>query len=488
MKRLTLAVLAMLMTPSLAAVAVAAPGDPSEDTGGNQGPGPGDKPGLETDLRPVMRVAKEGEVLAAGEVSNIIFLNRCTGGCVLTATGGQSDARNNTSTIVAGAPGTQHTVSEFSRGDAQWQQLVECVREVYRPYNVMVTDVDPGSVLHHEAIVAGRVEEIGRTGALGVGTVSPTCAPYDNGISFSFANAHSNIEDLCWTVAQETAHTYGLSHAFDCHDPMTYLPGCGRKFFRNVTYDCGEFAAQQPACQCGVKQNSHVRLLDVFGPGTAPEPASVDIQSPLPGAVENRFAVLAAVGSTRGISRVELWLNGYKWAETEGRAFDSLTAVYQVTAPDNVPDGVIDVEIRAWDDLGMAYGSDVIQVTKGAPCSDAATDCAQGQQCGEGKCFWDPPVGELGDACEYDQYCIAGRCEGQCTEACFVGVTGDCPTGFACERIDGNNGLCFPSDGDGGGGGCCSVGGPGSTTGALAAQLGLGGLVLAGLLRRRRRT
>src|SRR6201995_1019208 len=95
---------------------------------------------------------------AAAQVSRTIYLNRCTGGCLVHM--GTNDARTNTSSIPTR---DNATISEFSSSlgqigqgaDAEWAQLVQCMKEVYSPYNVMVTDVKPASWLsYHEAIIA----------------------------------------------------------------------------------------------------------------------------------------------------------------------------------------------------------------------------------------------------------------------------------------------------------------------------------------------
>src|SRR5262249_44279320 len=152
-------------------------------------------------------------------------INRCLGGCVLTP--GVNDARNNTSSIIQSTV----TISEFHLpGDAvdqdeAFNQIVDCVRDVYSPYDVEIVTDDPGTELfHHQAILAGTPEELGLDGTIG-GIAPASCDPLNNVISFSFANRpDSDVETMCWTLAQESAHSFGLpNHVYDCHDPMTYL-------------------------------------------------------------------------------------------------------------------------------------------------------------------------------------------------------------------------------------------------------------------------
>ena len=138
--------------------------------------------------------------------------------------------------------------------------------------------------------------------------------------------------------------------------------------------------------------------------------------------------------------------------------------------PATVPDGVIDIVVKAFDDINAETDTPMITVTKGAPCASADT-CAKGQKCEAGRCFWDEPTGVLGDACTYPQFCESGNClavdDGQyCSQDCVVGVTDSCPMGFVCAGEEGRSGFCVRDSG--GGAGCCSVGDDGRSTALLS--------------------
>ncbi|MDB4958706.1 MAG: hypothetical protein JWO36_6275 [Myxococcales bacterium] len=445
------------------------------------------------------------------QISPFLYLNRCTGGCTIHGTTGTNDARTQSSSIPA--PGT-YVLTEFATGtnmtgtaaDAEWQMVVDCMKEVYSPFAIQVSDTIPaGGVSYTEALIAGQPGDIGLgTGILGIAPLAGDCSPQDNVISFSFANHHTpgltRVDDICWTAAQETAHAFGLDHEITfadgssaCNDPMTYNiknPCGGRRYFRNKPASCGEDVVRP--CRCGGSQNSHLKILNVFGPGmsTTPPPTT-SIIVPVAGPVQNGFTVQAKAFSKRGVEKIELWLNGYKWAEAKGASFGNngqLETVYPLTTPASVPNGIIDVVVKAYDDLGIKTDSTTVTVMKGPACANAATDCAKGQKCDAGKCFWDPPNGVLGDACAYNQFCTSGICSGTadtqiCTQDCIAGVADSCPTDYDCIATSGTSGICFPAGG--GGGGCCSVGGGGSN--AIWAHLGLCAAVLALLTRRRRR-
>lgn len=453
-------------------------------------------------------------------VSPILVISRCTGGCLIH--GGPDDARASSSSVpcagtpVCGGGGCQcqagsqgnYTIEEFksatgqigAAADAEWSQIMQCIRELYSPYGVTVTEQAPtDGTPYNVGIAAGIPENIGYSAqsTLGISPSAPGCDPRENVISYSFANVYAGsrrIKSICETVAQETAHAYGLDHAYAfaadnrsaCTDPMTYRPDCGQKFFRNEPVKCGENAARP--CRCGGLQNSHQRLLTIFGPGTPiTTPPTLTVTSPVNGGtVTNGQAVQATAGAQRGIDKIELWLNNYLWKTVKGAAFGPAgqpVTTYPLTLPDGVPDGIIDIVVKAYDDIDVHTDSPVITVTKGAPCTTADT-CAKGQQCEAGKCFWSPPTGQLGDDCSYPQFCESELCldttEGMyCSQSCVVGVADSCPADYTCEGTAGSTGSCVHVST---GGGCCSA----SDDSRTAALLSFG--VLGMLFRRRRRT
>lgn len=515
-RSLILAVLAVLAVPAAADPVYTTPGDP----------------------RPVVIMPPEAFTPHASQISPYLYLNRCAGGCIVHG-GSTNDARTQNSSI----PGAgDHTIGEFANAfgqtgttgtcltdnttpcttdaqcvggpagscdtaDSEWKQVVQCMKEVYSPFAVTLSESVPaGGLSYTEAIIAGNPSDIGLdAGILGIAPLAGDCSAQDNVISFSFANHHGmtqRVFNICWTAAQETAHAFGLDHEFSfvggyeangnscCMDPMTYRTDCGgEKFFRNASAMCGDIPAAARACRCGGTQNSHLKILSVFGPGTSIVPApTASVLSPTGGTVSNGFAVQAQAGSKRGVRKAQLSLNGYVWASVNGGAYGAdgqpVPSLYTLTAPSNVPDGVIDIVVKAYDDLDIEGDSATITVTKGAPCTSAAS-CAKGQLCDAGKCYWNAATGMLGDACTYPQFCTSGICQGTadqtiCTQDCIVGVTDSCPMGYDCLMTTGTNGICFPAQS---GGGCCSVG----NGGVVWVHGGLTLGVLGFVLRRRRR-
>jgi MYXO-CTERM domain-containing protein len=442
-------------------------------------------------------------------VTPIIYVNRCVGGCPVMG-GTVNDAQAHTATLIAPGP---HVLTEFQNdqlcgsactgaaADAQWAQLMQCMREVYSPFQITITDIKPTSGYYTEIMVAGQPEDVGLdAGILGIAPVHSDCDPHDNAIAFAFANHDvqtDHVFNVCWTAAQESAHNFGLDHEYEfydgqsaCNDPMTYRYDCGgEKFFRNKGAKCGEDAPR--ACTCPDQtQNSHAKLLATFGPGTPiTTPPMVAITAPVANQTIAASAAIHAMGSAqRGITKVEFYLNGHKWGEDKGATFGAegqFPSDYAFTIPANVPNSVIDIQAKAYDDLNIETDSTVVTVTKGAPCSSADT-CLKGQKCEQGKCFWDAPAGQIGDTCTYNEFCVDGVCAGTdssqiCTKNCILGSTDSCPTGYDCIDAGGGQAVCYPPSN----GGCCSVERDGSR--GVWVHVGLGAAVLGLLARRRRR-
>jgi hypothetical protein len=384
------------------------------------------------------------------------------------------------------------------------------MQEVYAPYNITVTDVQPAAGTgYNEAIIAGNPDQLGQPqNVLGVAPLASDCSPIDNVISFSFANEHGGtgmdrVYNICWTASQESAHAYGLDHEFTfttgnvandhsaCNDPMTYRTDCGgEKFFRNETANCGETANR--ACRCGATQNSHAKVLSVFGASPVPTIVAAPTAQVLELNSGDQLgtAVAVAAGAQRGVARIDLYFNGFKWAETPGGPFGMRgqpnPSNYAIPVPAALPNSIVDVKAIAYDDLGASTESATVTVTKGAACTTASS-CAKGQKCEGGKCFWDPPSGEIGASCSYAQFCKSGLCTGTadqqiCTQPCIPDSADSCPSGLQCVMSGPGTGVCFFADS----GGCCSVDRGGGAW-WLPVSLGLAVLGLVARPRRRRR-
>lgn len=408
-----------------------------------------------------------------GGGAHTIYLNRCADGC--TVRRGSDDSIANTSSILGrdNVP-AEISLAPFGWDDTVWDGMVACVRERYAPWNVTIVTDEPANGRYLEVMVGGLATSLGLNGnTLGVAPLTSDCSPLPSAIAFAFANAHQppdQIENLCTTVIHEAGHLYGLDHEFACRDPMTYLTDCGEKLFVNRSFACGEFDGPRP-CKCGATQNSFAKLNDAIGPGAPPAPPSTVFELPSDGAtVGSRFSAFVSVTSLRPVADMELWVNGWPWVRVPGKPEPG---VYELPTPAELPDGVLDLEVRTRDDLGnVAVVRRTVQ--KGAACTDAST-CLDGQSCGDGRCRYPAATGGLGDACTADEQCAEKLCvavdgEAVCSQPCFP-EGASCNDGLACRAGDDEGFACLPPAPDDGG--CCSGAADPGATGVLLV-LGLG--------------
>lgn len=318
--------------------------------------------GAEEPLRGTyVQVETTGSGLGSGEGPSILFINPCRGGCFIEP--GREDARTNRSSIVA----WPSRIEEFPWEDHVWAETMRCVRRLYAPFDVIVTDVDPGNVPHSENVVGGLPGDIGQPSFVG-GIAPLACGGLENAISFTFAQAIGReVESLCHTIGQETAHSFGLDHQLLCSDPMTYLPACGEKAFQRIDALCGE-ELRRP-CICGQEfQNSHLALLEVLGPRSTPllEPPFVRIHDPDGDApVYPEFRIFAEALDDRGITSVELLIDGR-------RIGSSTVAPHVFIAPASLELGEHELLARATDVEGStAEDRQTITLIPAPPRRDA---------------------------------------------------------------------------------------------------------------------
>jgi uncharacterized protein (TIGR03382 family) len=426
--------------------------------------------------------------------NNIIFMNRCPGGCTVRT--GYPDSRTDTSDI----PDAPSALSAWSRSDATWNQVMACMQTTFEAFNVQITDVDPGTTPHMEIMIAGTGGQLGLpSGVLGVAdnvcSNIGQCTSFSaNTLVFVFANdSYYNSRgalDICATAAQEIAHTWALDHVVDATDPMTYNLYSGQRMFKDAQ-KCGSdcWYGQSPfgltcsgnndrtsthTCMNGGATQDEVQtILALFG-SSAPdtEPPTVAITSPSDGGqVTPGFTVSAALSDNKGISSAELSLDGVVIGSDN-------TAPFMWTTGGSLALGSHRVVVTAKDYKGNV-AIDEITVRYGMRC-EKDDNCPDKQLCASGVCIEGPTVtGGLGATCTDNADCASGSCGSDGTNSyCVTSCSTDndqCPGGFQC-LASGNTGVCWAADGGGGG---CSAG---SGTPSLL-LFGLGAL----LLRRRRR-
>src|SRR5688572_19639105 len=75
-------------------------------------------------------------MFAAGDAPLPIYLNRWE----TTYTYGDDDSSANRSSIVSGSAAT---IGGFPGDEDEWTEVVDCVRDLFSPFHVVVTDLEP---------------------------------------------------------------------------------------------------------------------------------------------------------------------------------------------------------------------------------------------------------------------------------------------------------------------------------------------------------
>ncbi|MGE0550866.1 MAG: Ig-like domain-containing protein [Kofleriaceae bacterium] len=219
-----------------------------------------------------------GGVTAAVAQSRIIYLNKNG----VTLLPGNNDSRTNRSSIVE----QQVAIPAWNASATLWADTVSCMRELFAPFDVTITDTNPGNVPHIEAVFGGSPQTVGLpSNVAGVSPFTTDCRVIENSIVFTFtAVIQQNARTACEIMAQEVAHSYGLDHELLASDPMTYLNYNGNRSFKNQTASCGESQARPCGINgstCRQNQNSFALLTERLGAKIVDmTPPSIGITAP----------------------------------------------------------------------------------------------------------------------------------------------------------------------------------------------------------------
>jgi Bacterial Ig domain len=432
-------------------------------------------------LRPQTQMVWEDVEIAtvAAQVnSHIIYLNRCIGGCEVAQ--GTTNATSDPPRSSLG----HGLLGAFSRSDTVWNTVVECMREVYAPFNVELTEIDPGALPHFEIMFGGIPQQLGMQP--GIGGVSPfACVPYiPNSLVFVFDVWGDNAEEICATAAQEIAHSFALDHAIEPSDPMTYFAYQGRRRYVNAQIQCGSDCdknarsplgvacsgpdLQQHVCACGdgAQTQNDVQIISALFGETGATPPIVKITSPRVGdKVGPGFVVAAEIRDDAGVTSAEMRVDDELIGTLAGGPFE-------FTGPHDLADGTHTIIVTGYDDVG-APGRARIQVIVGPGCRGAADCPTETDSCIAGRCVAGPGApGGLGAACLAALDCTSWQCANDngaryCVESCSED---QCPDGFGCRPDGAGGGVCWPGFREGFAG--CAAGMPSPPLASIALGLG----------------
>jgi hypothetical protein len=423
--------------------------------------------------------------------SHVIYLNRCpTSGCTV-----MQGTTNSTSDPLRSSLG-HGVLGAFTQGDEIWREVVACMKEVYAPFNVQVTETDPAAQPHFEIVFGGRPQELGLDA--GLGGVSPfSCMPYvPNAVVFVFDVWGDNANEICATAAQELAHSFAIDHAIEPSDPMTYFPYAGRRHYMNAQVQCGSDCDanhrsplgmtctgptfQNHACACGngAQTQNDVQIITALFGDLAVSPPLVKITTPAIGeTVTAGFTVATEITDDTAVVSAELRVDGVLIQSATG-------SPHVFTGPAQLGDGTHTIEVTGYDDVGTP-GRARIQVVVGPGCQSPAECPGDTDTCIGGRCVVGPgATGGLGKTCQAAADCASWLCandDGQryCVERC---EPGQCPTSFGCRDDGAGAGICWPGFDDSSGG--CAATPADPPLAPIALGLGLGALVLRRRTRR----
>ncbi len=207
--------------------------------------------------------------IPGSELSKTIYLNR-EGARLI---GGADDAAKNQAALVRLAGRDYADIPAFAGSAATWNAFVKCVRGKFAPFDVQVVDQRPTSGGYIMAMVGGTPADLDgphpqagkHTHSRSTGLAPFTGSPISEAVVLVFARTlRESPNALCETASMEIAHAYGLDHAYDCRDLMTYRPHCGVKRFLDKDVPCGE-TAPRPCAGGQATQNSFQLLTRWLG-------------------------------------------------------------------------------------------------------------------------------------------------------------------------------------------------------------------------------
>ncbi len=274
----------------------------------------------------VLRASSSGYQTFANGAPTVLYLN--FDGATITKSN-KSDASTNTSFIGGG------TVPSFPGTQADRQQVISFVKQLYARYNIQIVTSRPAAGDYDMALFGGTPADLNLNVPSNVAGVAPMDC--DNkmkrDIAFIFAGSIKAIlgssskfaQRVAETGAHEAGHTYGLPHSGVGCDLMSYSQCATLKTFLDQTMPM----QSDSYGKCGMTQmNSHSILIGALGAVTSAPPTDttapkVTITSPQGGAtVSAALTVKASISDDTGVAKGQLLVDGKVVASRNGAPFD----------------------------------------------------------------------------------------------------------------------------------------------------------------------
>ena len=224
-------------------------------------------------------------------------------------------------------------------------------------------------------------------------------------------------------------------------------------------------------------------------------PAIVD-DAPAAAAPRSRTAPRssATAASQRGVAKVELVAQRLAVGEATGRRRSAMNGQprvdYAFTLPANVPDGVIDIVVKAYDDIAHRRPrAPTITVTKGAPCTDRRRRAWPVRSATPAAAAGIRRPADARRRCTYhavlhERACAPSTGDGRaCTQQCIVERADELSGGLRLPRRRTQSGICWPTSDSA----AAAAASAGDRARAVGSRSALAALVARLLMRRRRR-
>ena len=399
------------------------------------------------------------------------------------------------------------------------QQVVDMVKGWLSAYNVTVVTERPASGDYTMCMVGGTPNSVcnqqaAAAGAAGVAPLDCNNMLGENDVVFAFTDVVQNDTlAVAATIAQESAHGWGLEHTNEMTDVMyPYLTSVTNGFLDRSMPIVAAPGDNGSRCRPGqATQNSHQLMLTALGAGGPDtQPPAVHFTSPMNGAtVQPTFTLQVMATDNQTLTKVELIAD----PGTSGEQHAMATAPPFQWMVTNYASGAHTFKVIATDAASLT-AEDQIMITvaggsgggqagsgtagTGGSGGGAAGGGTGGTSGGGGRSGGGGPVtgGEsmdLGNPCMGDGQCDTRRCilpaggtMGFCSVSCAADTDCGANESITCIKA-GGTGLCTPNGFNVDGtkkpaaeGGCAAANGQ-----ATFAPLALLALALFG---RRRRT
>lgn len=162
-------------------------------------------------------------------------------------------------------------------------------------------------------------------------------------------------------LKKQSMSVWSLDHVYNCRDPMTYLSGCGYKYFENISVVCGEYEPRQ--CFCGEsKQNSYAIIRALFGKGKASPPMIRFVEPKDNTYVDPLFSIQVTILDFDGIDFAELWIDD----ELINTKYEAL---YFFNTPPSITSGMRSLTIVAQDIDGAKQSKTIDVIVSDEGCN-----------------------------------------------------------------------------------------------------------------------